>query len=78
MAQFIKNLPAVQETQVQSQGWEDLLEMGIVAQSSILAWRILWTEEPGGLQSVGSHRVGYDCATNVFISSSYTVWLNIW
>ena len=62
MAQFIKNLPAVQETQVQSQGWEDLLEMGIVAQSSILAWRILWTEEPGGLQSMGLPRVGHNLA----------------
>ena len=46
--------------QVQSLGWEDPLEEGMATHPSILAWRILWTEEPGGLQSVGSHRVGHD------------------
>ena len=56
IAQLVKSLPAVQETQVQSLGWEDPLEKGIAAHSSILAWRIPWTEEPGGLQSMGSRR----------------------
>ena len=58
MAQSIKNLPAMWETWVWSQGWEDPLEEHIATYSSILAWRILWTEEPGGLQSMGSQRVG--------------------
>ena len=49
VAQMVKNLPAVQETQVPSLGWEDPLEKGMDTQSSILAWRILWTEEPGKL-----------------------------
>ena len=48
---MVKNLPAMQETQVQSLGWEDLLEKGIATHSCILAWRIPWTEEHGGLQS---------------------------
>ena len=56
VAQKIKNLPVIQETQVQSLVWEDPLEEGMVTQSSVLAWRIPWTEEPGGLQSVGSQR----------------------
>ena len=55
-----KNLPAIQETQVQSLGWEDPLEKGIAIHSSILTWRIPWTEEPGGLQSTGSYKVGHD------------------
>ena len=54
-----KNLPAMWETKVQSLGLEDLLEKEIATHSSILAWRIPWTEEPGGLQSMGSHRVGH-------------------
>ena len=54
MTQLVKNLPAVQETQVQSLGWEDPLEKGMATHSSILAWRIPWTEEPSGLQSKGS------------------------
>ena len=49
-----KNLPTMQETCVQSLGWEDPLEKGMATHFSILAWRILWTEEPGGLQSIGS------------------------
>ena len=49
VAQMIKNLPAIQETQVLSVGWEDLLEKGMAAQSSILTWIIPWTEDPGGL-----------------------------
>ena len=58
MAQMVKNLPAVQETQGQSLGWEDCLEKEMVNHSSILAWKIPWTEEPGRLQSMGSRRVG--------------------
>ena len=54
VAQMVKNLPAMQETWVRSLGWEDPLEKGMVTHSSILAWRIPWTEEPGGLQSMGS------------------------
>ena len=50
---MVKNLPAMQETWVQSLGGEDLLEKGMATHSSILAWRIPWTEEPGGLQSMG-------------------------
>ena len=57
---MIKNLPAMQETQVRSLGQEDPLEEGVATHSSILAWRIAWTEDPGGLQSMGSHRVGED------------------
>ena len=60
VAQTVKNLPAMQETQVRSLGWEDPLETGTATLSSILAWRIPWTEEPGGLQSLGSQRVGHD------------------
>ena len=56
----IHNLPAMQETWVQSLGWEDFLEKGMATHSSILAWRIPWAEEPGGLQSMGSQRVGYN------------------
>ena len=54
------NLRVVQETQVQSLGWEDPLEKGVATHSSILAWRIPWMEEPGGLQSLGLQRVGHD------------------
>ena len=64
VAQMVKNLPAVQETQVQFLSQEDPLEKGMATQSSILAWRIPWTEEPGGLQSTGSQRVEHDWATN--------------
>jgi len=54
---MVKNLPAIQETQVRSLGWEDPLEKGMATHSRILAWRIPWTEEPGGSQSMGSQRV---------------------
>ena len=57
---MVKNLPATQEIQVQSLGQEDPLKNGTAIHSSTLAWRIPWTEEPGGLQSVGSQRVGHD------------------
>ena len=60
VAKLIKNLPAMQETQVQSLGHEDPLEKGMVTHSSILAWRIPGTEEPGRLQSMGSQRVRHD------------------
>ena len=60
VAQMMKNLPARQETRVRFLGWEDPLEKGMAAHSSILAWRTPWTEEPGGLQSMGSSRVGHD------------------
>ena len=60
VAQLVKRLPAMQETWVRSLGWEDPLEKGMATHSSILAWRISWTEEPGGLQSMGSQRVGHD------------------
>ena len=53
MAQLVKNLPVMQETQVPTLGWEDPLEKGMATHSRILAWRIPWTEEPGGLQSMG-------------------------
>ena len=58
-----KNLPALQETWIQSLGWEDPLEEAMATHSSILAWRIPWTEEPGGLQSMGSQRVRHSWAT---------------
>ena len=57
VAQMVKNLPAMWETRLQSLGQEDPLEKGMATHSSILAWRIPWTEEPGGLQSIGSQRV---------------------
>ena len=60
VAQRIKHLPAMQETRVRSLGWEDPLEKEMATHSSILAWRIPWTEEPGGLQSMGFQRVGHD------------------
>ena len=64
MAQRLKHLPAIQETWVQSLGWEDPLEKEMATHSSILAWEISWTEEPSGLQSMGSQRVGHDWTTN--------------
>ena len=64
VAQTVKNRPAMQETQVQSLGREDPLEKGMATHCSILAWRIPWTEESGGLQSMGSQRVSHDWATN--------------
>ena len=56
---MIKNLPAMQEAQVESLSQEDPLEKGMATHSSILAWRIPWTEEPGGLQSTGFQRIGH-------------------
>ena len=58
VAQMVKNLPEMQATQVQSLGQEDLLEKGVATHSGILAWQIPWSEEPGGLQFLGSQRAG--------------------
>ena len=63
MVQMVKNLPATRETWVQSLGQEDPLKKEMATHSSILAWRTPWTEEPGGVQSMGSQRVGHDRAT---------------
>ena len=60
VTQMVKNLPAMQETRVQSLGWEDPLEKEMATHSNILAWRITWMGEPGRLQSMGSKRVGHD------------------
>ena len=57
---MVKCLPAMQETWVQSLGWEDPLEEEMAIHSSTLAWKMPWTEEPGRLQSIGSQRVGHD------------------
>ena len=70
---MVKNLPATQKTRVQSLGWEDPLEKGMAIHSSILAWRIPWTEEPDGLRSMGLQRVGHDWATN-----TATTTMNSW
>ena len=60
MAQLVNNLPSVQEIWVRSLDWEDPLEKEIATRASILAWKISWTQEPGGLQSMGSQRVGHE------------------
>ena len=60
VAQMVKNLPVIQETRIQSLGWEDPLEEGMASHSSSLVWRIPWTEEPGGLQSIESQRTGHN------------------
>ena len=60
MTQIVKNVPAMQETLVQNLGWEDPLEKEMATHSSILVWRISRTEEPGGLQFMGSQRAGHD------------------
>ena len=57
---MVKSLPAMQKTRVRSLGWEDPLEKGVAIHYTILAWRIPWAQETGGLQSVGSQRVGHD------------------
>ena len=68
MAQVVKCLPTVQETQLQSLGQKDLLEKEMATHSSILAWKIPWTEESGRLQSMGSQRVRHDWATSLSLS----------
>ena len=60
MSQPVKNLPTMQEIQVQFLGWEGPLEKGIASHSRVLAWRIPWIEEPGGLQPIGLQRIGHD------------------
>ena len=75
---MVKNLPVTQETQVQYLGWEDPLEEGMATHSSILAWRIPRTEEPGGLQSMGLQRVRYNLATNTFTLYMYQVHSRCW
>ena len=65
VAQTVKNLPAMPETQIQSLGWEDPLEKEMAIHSGILAQKIPWTEEPGGLQSVGLQRVRHEWQTNI-------------
>ena len=77
MAQMVKTLPAMQETWVQSLGQEDPLEKGMATHSSLLACRIPRTEEPGGLQSMGSQRVRHDLATFTFINNFKSFMLHI-
>ena len=71
VAQMVKNLPEKQETLVWSLSQEDPLEKGVVTHSSILAWRIPWTEEPGGLQSMGLQRVRHDWVANTYTFTVY-------
>ena len=71
VAQMVKHLPTMQDTWVQSLGQEDLLEKEMATHSSILAWKIPWTEEPGSLQSMGLQRVGHELATSLFTSLSH-------
>ena len=66
MAQRVKDLPIMQETLVPTLSWKDPMEKGMTTYSSILAWRIPWKEEPGGLQSTQSQRVGHDLVINTF------------
>ena len=73
MAQKVKNLPAMEEMWVRPLGWEDTLEKGKATHSSILAWEIPWTEDPGRLQSTGSHRVRHDGACMHAYSSRYSM-----
>ena len=72
VTQLVKSLPAMRETQVQSLGQEDPLEKEMVIHSTILAWRIPWTEEPGGLLSMGSQRVEHD----LNVLNSLSQWFN--
>ena len=74
VAQTVKNLPAVQETRVQSLGWEDPLEKEMATHSSVLAWKIPWTGKPSGLQPLGLQRVGHDWATNTFTFTLWYIW----
>ena len=75
-AQMVKVPPAMQETWVQFLGWEDPLEIGTATHSNILAWRTPWTEEPGGLQSMGSPRAGHDQEAVTFTPlTQYSIFL---
>ena len=71
MAQTVKRLPTMRETGVRSLGWEDPLEKEIATHSSTLAWKILWMEESGRLQSMGSQRVGHGLATSLHFCRNY-------
>ena len=75
VAQRLKHLPATRETSIRSLGWEDPLEKEMATHCSILAWRIPWTKEPGGLQSMGPQKVGHDWATSLSLSRLYIVTL---
>ena len=71
---MVKNLPAMQETQVQSLDWENPPEKGMATHFSILAWRIPWTEEPGGFQSIGLQRVRHESVTkHTFVSATVVI-----
>ena len=81
---MVRNLPAIQESRVQSLGGEDPLEKEMATHSSILAWRIPWTQKPGGLQSMGSQRVYNQCSVEILtriccptknVSKSYTYFI---
>ena len=76
-AQAVRNLPAMRETQVWSLGWENPLEKGMALHSSTPAWRIPWTEKPGGLQSMGSQRVRHDWATSISLHFIYGIYIYI-
>ena len=78
MAQTVKCLSTIRETWVWSLGWEDPLEKEMAAHSSTLSWKIPWTEEPGGLQSMGSQRVGHDWATPPPPPHSQRLWRSQW
>ena len=73
VAQMVKRLPTMQETRVRSLGQEDPLEKEMATHSSILAWRIPWTEEPGRLQSMGSQRVRHDWVTSLHLQNLITL-----
>ena len=77
MAQTVKHLPTMRETWVQSLGQEDVLEKDMATHSSILAWKIPWTEEPGRLQSMGSQRVGHDSDFTHSLTHSLTHYIGI-
>ena len=78
VTQRVKSPPAMQETRVWSLGWEDSLENEMATHSSILAWRISWMEEPGGLQSIGLQRVGHNWVTSLHFTSSWKIYLYFW
>ena len=76
MAQMVKNLPEMQETRVWSLGQENPLEKGMATHSSILAWRIPWTEEPGRLHSPWGHKES-DMTEQLTLSISYFIWITL-
>ena len=78
VAQRVKNPPAVQETWLWSLSWEDPLEKGMATHSSILTWRIPWSEEPGGLQSVGFERVGHNWVPNTHTHTHRMIQIPYW